>query len=47
MREGIAERKAEFEEKPERPTSDQSDIQTYKPGAADDKSRHQLPPSEN
>ena len=43
MREDLAERKAKA--KPARPTTDQKDIQTYKPGAADDKNREPKRPS--
>lgn len=47
MKEGVAERKAEFEAKAEHPTTDQNDIQTFKPGAADDHSRNVPPPSKD
>jgi hypothetical protein len=44
MRTQEALRKAEFEQKPIHPTTDQWDVNAYKPGSARDKNRHQPPP---
>lgn len=43
MMEGEQTRKEEFEQKPPHPTTDQHDIQAFKPGGPSDKGRH-LPP---
>ena len=41
---GEAERKENFDAQPEHPTTDQKDIQTFKPGGPSDKGRHNPPP---
>lgn len=45
MREDEEAKRAEFEAKPPHPTTDQHDVQSYKPGGPTDRNRHQPPPS--
>lgn len=43
MRESVAERHADSTKEPHR--TDQTDIQTFKPGSAGDRNRHPSPPA--